>query len=1499
MKNYNKILIAIIVIFVSFFAFNGKVEAGTSWTFQKSKVISIDGSTASHSCGGMDIADEYIEKGFVIHQNYYNDCSGPSFFTVETKNADLGASITVEYTENGNTHSKTFTSPRTSEDITLKLGGSKNLKGWWVKCESKKSEIVEVRNNNHIIGMSVGTADVICSSSYITGAVTYHVNVEAADTNTGNLSGISIKVGDTGKYEFTNIGTLSVSKCETTSSEHLKITNTYTDGCGYEGIAEGNATIEATLNDASTKLQVSVKIDAATEKTTSNSYYASASIDPTKGTFTSGGNFTVQTSAPAIAIYKGEKATVTLPSVTGKNNNTFDGWVMNSTNCSSKKYSAGSSTTFPAGTKSMTFRACFTDNTTGESGTGDTTVPSNPTVDPSYTIPGSTTTTTVKQNGVIGDDGLCDTYHVEREDTIGIFNNTAKANFNVYAYKANDNCGQGKTYASICIDPTKASPTDKTTYYKIGVINPFDNIDVFPNISNSMVGSKGFEAFVLKVVQEHRKEIVSNTTTRAAAQMAIRAYYFNAGGDPSNIANGASEEDYGKVFQHLAAYFTCEFNIINKDKGYSTSDCTEANMSKWKWTGNDTVIGEAFDIYSTAMIAANKVWNQNDFSDIEKIGFDFMKPDTKDCENDKESDNVIKFIEGQVDGLSSYPSSVKLVEIICPAGVTCRLKIDGNIVATGVKGQKLNVEIPKGSTYRIEVIGTAEQVANATGDLGISIEYFDEKDYHNVIAISPQPEKSVSTIQRMILVNADAPIKADIVLAQIDEIMCKCYVDPTLTPGNAKFDAAAFKANGCCEEAIEKDDRTAVPGGTVIPTVCPEPTDCTSTNMYGVCPEGAEDYTKYYVYEGMDVNGTGKEAYAMCVIDKSDAAGNSYNMKGLEPGSNLYCTVSCKEDWEFYLPGSRSEVRAGSYFLLDIQNVKATRTCVSSIEIKNDVDGSGYFESDIIQNTIELIAAINKYNENAAYVKAWEEAQSSRLTESSTCTYGGNPIASCGGNPLAAGNVNQGYLTEAYEVVNTSSKNYIHYTFENNKFDVHGKIEEKFKIESGTKTAGAKTYGEANPDAHDGCATSCSNNIETPEQQYEKAGFANAMAAAQQEISTLIEKRTEMIEDIIECSEWLNTYEFDPLINYHYGEETYMDQINVNNYFESSTITGPATKETYCTEKADDESFECGENGGTESPGTSWTNIISIPIITGVDASNYSKIVIADDKTTPYNNSIMKTSTYEASYVIKGAWYTLHDSGEMKYSSEGAEGDTKSTVIDENGITTSTSRTGKVFPIRMTTKEGRYDYDFKFSQIGMYNDDSRLGRIMGGAKSPTKISVMSVVKDAEETYKCYYEVVSGLGKCAADDIATEIFSWEDCPAGYNCQRGSGAALDENGNVVFSTRAISVNDLQPNDSIGSNWKTDKGVDTQAAIEAAGESIFETPEYTFTLSANALAKIRSREYDYSNFGLSCDGTTGVLCTSTFIENLESDYGATNVDYTTGRNAHKLYSDNTAWK
>ena len=190
-----------------------------------------------------------------------------------------------------------------------------------------------------------------------------------------------------------------------------------------------------------------------------------------------------------------------------------------------------------------------------------------------------------------------------------------------------------------------------------------------------------------------------------------------------------------------------------------------------------------------------------------------------------------------------------------------------------------------------------------------------------------------------------------------------------------------------------------------------------------------------------------------------------------------------------------------------------------------------------------------------------------------------------------------------------------------------------------------------------------------------------------------------------------------------------------------------------------------------------------------------------------------------------------------------------------------------VFPVSSTTSRGIYSYTYKFWNMGNYNNDDKLGRVIGGKNPVTeftrKDNGTDMIVDADlgsGNRWCQYEVYETLCACCGYPIETnykiffgndDIKSHETFKSKSKSQRTK--SEETGGKMLYYPTTVSLYDLE---AVG-NWgdtsyllyngdnyriSNDKGGQLTAAIKEVGENIYDkVPEYAYRLKPEDLSKI----------------------------------------------------------
>ncbi len=359
-----------------------------------------------------------------------------------------------------------------------------------------------------------------------------------------------------------------------------------------------------------------------------------------------------------------------------------------------------------------------------------------------------------------------------------------------------------------------------------------------------------------------------------------------------------------------------------------------------------------------------------------------------------------------------------------------------------------------------------------------------------------------------------------------------------------------------------------------------------------------------------------------------------------------------------------------------------------------------------------------------------------------------------------------------------------------------------------------------------------------------------------------------------------------------------MNMVGNNNYFAVNNA-GVTTVETssYCSSSSNATSFACT---GTQQVGAF-----------GPVNKNYvycagTSCTMSNVKSVPTNGSIMKTVTKSGLYKPITKFYTVHSTGDVV-----TESGTNTSLIETYTTAQSenTKLNGQILPISLTTAGTtptlKYKYELSISQVGQFNNiasdettNTNLGRIFG---SPNSVYA-ELVQDSNGIYvfACTYDVIPEACTCCGDYDSIyhriDVNTGEPYPDNNN-------VINKEGQIAFSYRPVSLNDLFPNDSGSAgttNWNNPKGLATLAEIETSGEGAYIDPEYSYIIDPSGTAALKqynaSATSGYANFELNCSDY-GRACTSTYLDEIASG-NVDGVKELKRKEGFEYYAD-TSWK
>ena len=574
-----------------------------------------------------------------------------------------------------------------------------------------------------------------------------------------------------------------------------------------------------------------------------------------------------------------------------------------------------------------------------------------------------------------------------------------------------------------------------------------------------------------------------------------------------------------------------------------------------------------------------------------------------------------------------------------------------------------------------------------------------------------------------------------------------------------------------------------------------------------------------------------------CVIDNDDATGESFEATN-ELSGNPYCKVWCSESYDFELPTAQYST-SGGYFTLST-TITGQRDCyVSAADDPTKPIDEEKFNQDLEEAQHAVIDAWNEYNH-------WKVAASINSTATPTHDEHSPHSYECNCSDDGMGGVTCDTCdcsgVERSTTIYSKEWSYTVYNYD-------GTTSER----SDSYTSGT----EANC-WHNSCSGETGTNKDSEHIQNRNNALANLKEKIN-ELNTIISQYNSCtgaitnssntdLSDVKDASStntssWDNDMQFEPTVDFSYNED-YMKQMTGEfkqiNDNESSDYM-------YCSGDTDNQ-YNC-QSGSTSSIATS-----------------PKRVLTCDDGSCSWKNFnvstanwIRKTKKHEADYIVNDQFSTYTQYGTIKVKWDKCNGnDCLWTNLPEGSL-----------PVSLITKTGVFPFKFTFGNIGQSNSTTSLGRLIGN-----NVSVLTAYNNLDEKYQCNGDVPSTtdggyvchyLNNCPGCDFVCDDDNnceFEECEDGYCVM----TCTDENdchfifdgANTTYNFRTVSLNNLFPNDrDIGYNWsKTSKAEATLNEIskgldDSNPESIYETPQYSFTLTPTNLRNIREYNDEAGSF------------------------------------------------
>ena len=669
----------------------------------------------------------------------------------------------------------------------------------------------------------------------------------------------------------------------------------------------------------------------------------------------------------------------------------------------------------------------------------------------------------------------------------------------------------------------------------------------------------------------------------------------------------------------------------------------------------------------------------------------------------------------------------------------------------------------------------------------------------------------------------------------------------TTTPGNSNIGGKCKIENNTyycndgqpCSEPEYRADCGSPDDGTKV--------NCTPTmTMPSSCNNfDAENETTGIISDINEVNSscntTGVNQVKKCVLGHNDLTNTSFESTSELSGNN-YCKVYCKEKYTFNVPTAKI-TRSGGYFTLST-TINGERDCyVASADETAARKGTGIdtakFKADLISLRIQLI---NDWNNYSYYKAAYEAANSDKYHEETKSVGPGTCSHSCGTNEDGSACVeyeNDG-ATGSYTLVTIDEWSAVQYSPSTGNIATN---------RTGSYQSGSGSCGCSSCTINDG--VNPSDEYKGEMEKYESL-YKNDVAEINKAIQNynscsgavdnstldaLTSGITTQKATSNDDTSWSNNMQFDPKVTFKYNE-AYKDQINGELTQKSKTTGG---SETYCSGDISDD-YTC-TSGASSSVQTTTTNTV----ICNTNGCQSVTVNISNA------NYVQKSKTASATYEPDHDFATYTPYGTIKFKNPACKGnDCLWSKLPENAL-----------PVSMITKTGVFPFVINFSNIGQDNKTGALGRLMGASTSvlteydKLDENVRCPIGSTSETmsqnagYVCHYLTNCDNCKFTCTDKNNCEFIQREC-TDDNCTLTCKNCLFDGETNNFTYRTVSVNNLNPNTrSLGYNWSNVKGEATKKEIEATSDTIYEKPQYSYTLTPTNLKNIREYNDDAGSY------------------------------------------------
>lgn len=382
---------------------------------------------------------------------------------------------------------------------------------------------------------------------------------------------------------------------------------------------------------------------------------------------------------------------------------------------------------------------------------------------------------------------------------------------------------------------------------------------------------------------------------------------------------------------------------------------------------------------------------------------------------------------------------------------------------------------------------------------------------------------------------------------------------------------------------------------------------------------------------------------------------------------------------------------------------------------------------------------------------------------------------------------------------------------------------------------------------------------------------------------------TDSINYINACSAgWSNDYKYEPEVTFTYDEKEYIDMLpNKSLTFDLAKPLDEKIESWFCNGSDINNEYNQCISGSASVVKNART--VTSYLVDGTQTQ-----VEVPEKVTYAKKSVTKGGLYTPQAVF----YTKASTGVIKYSKDGKNLTNYALIEDKKFVQEKGLEIAGTLPVRLSDDKGLYNYQFTFDKLGEYFDRNETGRLIS-LSSQNNSDISNINNEFKGKYVCSYVVNCPECKptCVDDPSRGIICSLPDdnndpigCPEGgcdIKCSE-YGCAYDPRYGLLYTVHQTSLIDLTNKDrTVGSNWDTTSNVKAAAAvaeIEANGEDIYKTPEYSFEFTPAVITYLRGTGSNYiSDETLSCknktvsSGDSYLVCESSVLTELKNNFSA----------------------